>query len=66
MPHPIVEQKTDKTMNKNSNTLNGSNTYDMYVLKWLCTKACETEMDFPWQNMRQWLRGKIYHPLQAQ
>ena len=24
--------------------------YDPWVIKWLCSKACESEFDYPWEN----------------
>jgi len=51
MTHLIVEQiKTDKMMKNHSNSLNGSNMHDLWVLEQLSTKACESEFEYPWQN----------------
>ena len=44
-------KKTDMMMNNHSNNLNGSNMHDLWVLKRLCTKACENEFHYPWHNM---------------
>ena len=44
--------------NNHSNNVNGINMYDLTVLKWLCTKACESEFEYPRQNAWQWLYGK--------
>jgi hypothetical protein len=37
-------------MNKH-NYLNSCNVYDLWVIKWLCSKACESEFDYLWQNV---------------
>jgi len=38
-------KKTDKMMKNHCNSLNCSNTYDLWVLKWLSTKACEVNLN---------------------
>jgi len=38
-------------MNNRSNNLNGNNMYDLWVIRWLCGKACESESDNPWRNL---------------
>jgi hypothetical protein len=38
-------------MNNRSKNLNGSNMYDLWVIKWLCSKARENKSDYPWQNI---------------
>jgi hypothetical protein len=49
MTHLIVEQKKNwqDDEHNHSNNFNGSNMYDLWVLKWLCTKACESEFEYP-------------------
>jgi hypothetical protein len=42
MTHPIEKQKKN---------LHGSNKYNLWVIKWLCSKACESELDYPRQNI---------------
>jgi hypothetical protein len=34
-------------MNNRSNNLNGSNLYDLWVIKSRCSKACKSEFDYP-------------------
>jgi hypothetical protein len=31
--------------------LSGSNMYDLWVIKWLCSRACDSESHYPWQNI---------------
>ena len=38
-------------MNNRSSSLNGSNIYDLWVLKWQSSKACASEFGYPWQNI---------------
>jgi hypothetical protein len=38
-------------MNNRSNSLNGGNLDDLWVMKSPCSKACESECDYPWQNI---------------
>ena len=38
-------------MNNRSNSRNGSNMYYMRVINRLCSKFCESEFDYPWQNI---------------
>jgi hypothetical protein len=37
-------------MNNRSNNLNGNSMYDLWVIRWLCSKACESESDNPWET----------------
>ena len=46
----LRNQKTDMT-NNCTNNLNGSNMYDVWAIKWLYGKACESEFDYLWQNV---------------
>ena len=39
----------------------GSNMYDLWVIKWLCSRACDSEADYPWQNICDSYDQKIYH-----
>jgi hypothetical protein len=34
-----------------TNNINGSNMYDLWVVKGLYSKPCDSESDYPWQNM---------------
>ena len=42
---------TDKTMHNRSINFNGCNMHDILVIKWLCSKVCESESDNPWRNI---------------
>jgi hypothetical protein len=45
MTHIIEElKKTDKKMNNHSNNPNRSNKHDMWIMKWVRSKACESEL----------------------
>ena len=49
---------TDTTMNNCTINVNGSNMCDLWLVKWLYSKACDSEFDYPWQNMWQRRCGK--------
>jgi len=54
MTYPVKRRGgTDTKMNNHSNSING-NMYDMRVIKWLYSKASESEFDNTWQ----WKYGK--------
>jgi hypothetical protein len=48
------KKEPDRMMNNLRNNLDSSNTYDLWVVKWLCSKACESEFDYhpilQWHN----------------
>ena len=39
------------TMNNHNSYLSGSNMSDLWVIQWLCSRACDSESDYPWQNI---------------
>ena len=43
MTHPIEEQKTGTTINNCSNNINSSNTYYLWVIKWLLEQNTDDE-----------------------
>jgi len=45
------QKKTDTMMNNYSINCNDSNTFDLWVIMWLCSKACESEFGNPWRNI---------------
>ena len=47
----IEEEKNDTKTNNRSSNLNGSNVYDLCLIKRLCSTACDSEFDYPWQNI---------------
>ena len=49
--HTQSRNKTDMTMNNRNNNLTGSNMCGLWVIKWLRSRACESEFDYPWQNI---------------
>lgn len=47
--HPTESQKeTDMKMNNCHNNFSGSNMYELWVIKWVCSKTCESQSDCPW------------------
>lgn len=41
------QKKPDTKINSHSDSSNGGNMYDPWLMKWLCIKACESEFDNP-------------------
>ena len=44
-------KKPDKTINNCSNH-NSTNKYELWVIRWVCSKACESEYDYLWQRQQ--------------
>jgi hypothetical protein len=41
----------DTTTNNRSIDRNGTNMYDLWVINWQCSTACESEFGYPWWNI---------------
>jgi len=49
LTHPADNQKeTDLKMNSCHSNFSSSNMYELWVIKRLCSKTCESESDCPW------------------
>jgi hypothetical protein len=51
MTYPIKEEKIDTTINNRNSNPNGSNMYELWLIKWPYSKTCDIEFYYPWQHI---------------